>query len=257
MIIVVNLISCLFSASTIYVEPDCVICMSRHSTYVLEPCKHLCMCNKCVKRTKECPMCRTKITDRVKYEEPSKVAEKSIGQNKREIVRNFLQSYFRKFGEIMGEINRTCKARGIRQVAVMKILGREETYLWTRDILNTFDWDVNIALVIAYMNPVMKLLKGQRGQTLPNEHVDICFERFVKHAFTTARETLAGMAALPEKIRLKKAFLLLSAIVEQTGFHDMQMHPNMYERVFFEIDATFTPFGLEINWVKKCETKGD
>jgi len=165
---------------------------------------------------------------------------------------NFLQNIFQKIGEITADINQVCKSRGICQISVMKILDREETYLWTRDVLNTFEWDVDIASVIAYLNPVLKLHRGKREQTIPSEQMFICFDRFVKHSFTTARETLA---ALPDEMRKEKALALLVAITGPLGFHNTEMHPSMYEILFFELDATFTPLGFVMNRDKETETK--
>jgi hypothetical protein len=46
-------------------EKTCVICMDGPKTTLLLPCRHLCLCSACALRPeiKECPVCRTKITD--------------------------------------------------------------------------------------------------------------------------------------------------------------------------------------------------
>ena len=39
----------------------CIICMERERNIVTAPCRHLCLCSHCVRRVKQCPLCRKKI----------------------------------------------------------------------------------------------------------------------------------------------------------------------------------------------------
>ena len=45
----------------IFVETDCVICMSDTADTLFWPCGHLCQCFECGKRTQQCYMCRETI----------------------------------------------------------------------------------------------------------------------------------------------------------------------------------------------------
>merc|ERR1719199_2474234 len=48
-------------------ENLCVICEEATKRVVLLPCKHLCLCSACSKleQVTDCPMCRTKISDKM------------------------------------------------------------------------------------------------------------------------------------------------------------------------------------------------
>ena len=48
-------------------ENLCIICEEATKRVVLLPCKHLCLCSACSKleQVKDCPMCRTEISDRM------------------------------------------------------------------------------------------------------------------------------------------------------------------------------------------------
>ena len=39
----------------------CTICMEVNANRVIEPCHHLVCCNNCVRRVKDCPICRRPI----------------------------------------------------------------------------------------------------------------------------------------------------------------------------------------------------
>lgn len=41
---------------------DCIICFIEKKNMLLEPCNHICSCEKCSKDLKNCPICRTLIT---------------------------------------------------------------------------------------------------------------------------------------------------------------------------------------------------
>jgi hypothetical protein len=46
---------------------QCIICLDNIKEIMIEPCNHLCMCEKCAKKvTKECPMCQGKIAHKKK-----------------------------------------------------------------------------------------------------------------------------------------------------------------------------------------------
>lgn len=44
--------------------PECVVCMSAFPTYMVEPCRHVCLCKRCsaAAPTSECPICRRSAT---------------------------------------------------------------------------------------------------------------------------------------------------------------------------------------------------
>lgn len=44
----------------------CVICLTDKKNVAFLPCKHLCCCEECSKKVKECPMCRKKVEDTIK-----------------------------------------------------------------------------------------------------------------------------------------------------------------------------------------------
>ena len=44
----------------------CCICLQNVKDVVLFPCKHLCICWHCQKRVSTCPLCRKRITERVR-----------------------------------------------------------------------------------------------------------------------------------------------------------------------------------------------
>ena len=49
--------------------PLCVFCMDNEKDFMVEPCKHICLCENCVEYFKpkgSCPMCRQDIIDIVK-----------------------------------------------------------------------------------------------------------------------------------------------------------------------------------------------
>jgi len=41
----------------------CVVCMTNAKEMMIKPCKHVCVCNGCVKQLKTCPICRSNIVD--------------------------------------------------------------------------------------------------------------------------------------------------------------------------------------------------
>lgn len=45
---------------------ECVICMQRCKTVVLQPCLHLCCCTECSSQVQTCPICRKRVQRRLK-----------------------------------------------------------------------------------------------------------------------------------------------------------------------------------------------
>lgn len=45
---------------------NCMMCKEPDKDCLLQPCKHNVVCEKCAKSLKECPLCKLKITDRIK-----------------------------------------------------------------------------------------------------------------------------------------------------------------------------------------------
>ena len=39
----------------------CIICLTENKCFLFIPCKHLACCEKCSKKVKNCPICRSKI----------------------------------------------------------------------------------------------------------------------------------------------------------------------------------------------------
>lgn len=54
----------------IFSTGDCALCLSEVADIVIIPCGHMCMCTGCskemdVNHIKDCPMCRTRITNKI------------------------------------------------------------------------------------------------------------------------------------------------------------------------------------------------
>jgi len=47
-------------------DSECVVCMTLPVQCVLIPCGHACMCRKCARRMRRCPVCRIVVTRRQK-----------------------------------------------------------------------------------------------------------------------------------------------------------------------------------------------
>lgn len=45
---------------------ECTVCMDKERSILLEPCKHLALCESCANKCQECPLCRATITSKVK-----------------------------------------------------------------------------------------------------------------------------------------------------------------------------------------------
>lgn len=45
---------------------ECVICLDAPKATMLEPCRHVCLCEACAPRVKECPVCRAKVRRRTR-----------------------------------------------------------------------------------------------------------------------------------------------------------------------------------------------
>ena len=43
-------------------ESTCIICLDALKDTLLQPCRHLCVCEGCAKALKVCPVCRAKIS---------------------------------------------------------------------------------------------------------------------------------------------------------------------------------------------------
>ncbi|VDK57049.1 unnamed protein product [Anisakis simplex] len=46
-------------------EEECVVCMSNSVKLLISPCGHVCLCEECATSLDDCPMCRTRITNRI------------------------------------------------------------------------------------------------------------------------------------------------------------------------------------------------
>ncbi|XP_077180145.1 cell growth regulator with RING finger domain protein 1 [Paroedura picta] len=42
---------------------DCIVCQNRPVNWVLLPCRHTCLCDECVRRFQQCPMCRQVLAE--------------------------------------------------------------------------------------------------------------------------------------------------------------------------------------------------
>ena len=45
---------------------DCCICMDNEKNIMLDPCGHICVCEKCSNKLETCPICRSKISAKKK-----------------------------------------------------------------------------------------------------------------------------------------------------------------------------------------------
>ena len=52
-------------------KKSCIVCISNEINMMFKPCNHLCICEKCSEKVKNCPMCRTLITSKLKVKLPS------------------------------------------------------------------------------------------------------------------------------------------------------------------------------------------
>lgn len=58
---------------------ECAICSDHDAIIMLEPCKHVCVCESCSNRVNTCPVCRTKISSKNNVETYSMEQLKEIG----------------------------------------------------------------------------------------------------------------------------------------------------------------------------------
>lgn len=127
------------------VEEDCVACLECPPDVCVLPCKHLCLCTKCVRalvakhekskaaRYPPCPLCREPIKEQVKIEH-SVAVDRTIGQKKRDAIK-VVMNEARRIVDIV-------EATGVRLKFASPIHKRnwESLYHLSRDLLEQVGW---------------------------------------------------------------------------------------------------------------------